>query len=277
MMITVINSQLQRRLAAGLEWEPTCIHLSLLGQDKDANIAAIPVEELIEKADGFAGVFPEHKYEIVKKLQEIKHICGMIGDGVKDAPTLKKADIEIAEADATDAAGSASDIIYAVSITIRIVFEFLFIALIWKFDFSPFMVLIIAILNDGYFALMTAIFFWVMHDTDFFSDKFGVRSLRGSEHEMIGALYLQVSIVSQALIFVTRSRSWSFVERPGMLFVSAFLIAQLVSTCTFILRSLSRPRDEPRLRELHTLKGHVESVVKLKGIGIDTIQQHYTV
>jgi len=31
------------------------------------------------------------------------------------------------------------------------------------------------------------------------------------------------------------------------------------------------------LRELHTLKGHVESVVKLKGLDIDTIQQHYTV
>lgn len=59
-------------------------------------------------------------------------------------------------------------------------------------------------------------------------DKFGVRSLRTSEHEMMGALYLQVSIVSQALIFVTRSRSWSFVERPGLLLVTAFIIAQLV-------------------------------------------------
>lgn len=49
-----------------------------------------------------------------------------------------------------------------------------------------------------------------------------------AEHEMMAALYLQVSIVSQALIFVTRSRSWSFVERPGMLLVSAFIIAQLV-------------------------------------------------
>jgi H+-transporting ATPase len=46
---------------------------------------------------------------------------------------------------------------------------------------------------------------------------------------MMSALYLQVSIVSQALIFVTRSRSWSFVERPGLLLVTAFLLAQLVS------------------------------------------------
>ncbi|TYI67571.1 hypothetical protein E1A91_D08G027100v1 [Gossypium mustelinum] len=283
-----IAKETGRRLGMGTNMYPSA---SLLGQDKDASIAALPVEELIEKADGFAGVFPEHKYEIVRKLQERKHICGMTGDGVNDAPALKKADIGIAVADATDAARSASDIvltepglsviisavltsraifqrmknytIYAVSITIRIVFGFLFIALIWKFDFSPFMVLIIAILNDGtimtiskdrvkpsplpdswklkeifatgivlggYLALMTVIFFWVMHDTDFFSDKFGVRSLRERDHEMMGALYLQVSIVSQALIFVTRSRSWSYAERPGLLLVTAFIIAQLVAT-----------------------------------------------
>jgi P-type E1-E2 ATPase len=53
----------------------------------------------------------EHKYEIVKRLQEMKHICGMTGDGVNDAPALKKADIGIAVAGATDAARSASDIV----------------------------------------------------------------------------------------------------------------------------------------------------------------------
>lgn len=63
----------------------------------------------------------------------------------------------------------------------------------------------------------------------FFQEKFKVRSLRHTDDEMMAALYLQVSIVSQALIFVTRSRSWFFVERPGLLLVSAFIIAQLVS------------------------------------------------
>ena len=53
----------------------------------------------------------EHKYEIVRRLQDRKHICGMTGDGVNDAPALKKADIGIAVADATDAARSASDIV----------------------------------------------------------------------------------------------------------------------------------------------------------------------
>ncbi|XP_074583863.1 plasma membrane ATPase-like [Curcuma longa] len=433
-----IAKETGRRLGMGTNMYPSS---SLLGQNKDASLEALPVDELIEKADGFAGVFPEHKYEIVKKLQERKHICGMTGDGVNDAPALKKADIGIAVADATDAARSASDIvltepglsviisavltsraifqrmknytIYAVSITIRIVLGFMLIALIWKFDFSPFMVLIIAILNDGtimtiskdrvkpsplpdswklkeifatgvvfgsYMALMTVIFFWAMRDTDFFSDKFGVRSLRNSEDEMMSALYLQVSIISQALIFVTRSRSWFFIERPGLLLVSAFLIAQLVasliavyadwgfarikgigwgwagliwlySIITFfpldwfkfairyilsgkawdnllqnktafttkkdygkeereaqwaaaqrtlhglqppetanlfpekssyrelseIAEQAKRRAEIARLRELHTLKGHVESVFKLKGLDIDNIQQHYTV
>lgn len=220
----------------------------------------------------------EHKYEIVKRLQDRNHICGMTGDGVNDAPALKKADIGIAVADATDAARSASDIvltepglsvivsavltsraifqrmknytIYAVSITIRIVLGFLLLALLWKFDFSPFMVLIIAILNDGtimtiskdrvkpspfpdswklkeifatgsvlgtYLAVMTVVFFWLIQSSDFFT----VRPKLNTK--------LQVSIVSQALIFVTRSRSWSYVERPGLLLGAAFLIAQLVS------------------------------------------------
>lgn len=55
-----------------------------------------------------------------------------------------------------------------------------------------------------------------------------MRSLRGKEDELMSALYLQVSIISQALIFVTRSRSWSWIERPGLLLLGTFLAAQLV-------------------------------------------------
>ncbi|KAL0680537.1 hypothetical protein Bca4012_047384 [Brassica carinata] len=103
-----IGKETSRRLGMRTSMYPSA---ALLGTVKDSNIASIPVEELIEKADGFAGVFPEHKYEIVKKLPERKHIVGMTGDGVNDAPALKKADIGIAVADATDAARGASDIV----------------------------------------------------------------------------------------------------------------------------------------------------------------------
>ncbi|HEX9253079.1 MAG TPA: plasma-membrane proton-efflux P-type ATPase [Ignavibacteriaceae bacterium] len=67
--------------------------------------------KIIETADGFAQVFPEHKYRIVELLQDKKHIVGMTGDGVNDSPALKKADVGIAVAGATDAAKSAADIV----------------------------------------------------------------------------------------------------------------------------------------------------------------------
>ena len=68
-------------------------------------------EGIIEKADGFAQVFPEHKYRIVELLQEKGHIVGMTGDGVNDAPALKKADAGVAVDGATDAAKSAADVV----------------------------------------------------------------------------------------------------------------------------------------------------------------------
>lgn len=65
----------------------------------------------IENADGFAQVFPEHKFHIVEILQNRQHIVGMTGDGVNDAPALKKADCGIAVSDATDAARAAASIV----------------------------------------------------------------------------------------------------------------------------------------------------------------------
>lgn len=296
-----IAKETGRRLGMGTNMYPSS---SLLGGNKDQDTVGLPIEELIEQADGFAGVFPEHKYEIVRKLQERKHICGMTGDGVNDAPALKKADIGIAVADSTDAARSASDIvltepglsviisavltsraifqrmknytIYAVSITVRIVLGFMLLNVFWKFDFPPLMVLVIAILNDGtimtiskdrvrpsplpdkwnlseifstgvvlgtYLGLSTVLFYYLAHQTDFFENIFKVKSFNKNklnlqdniarfynEQEMASAVYLQVSTISQALIFVTRSRSWSFLERPGLLLVVAFFIAQMIAS-----------------------------------------------
>lgn len=65
----------------------------------------------VEATDGFAQVFPEHKYHIVRLLQARGHIVGMTGDGVNDAPALKQADAGIAVSGATDAARAAADVV----------------------------------------------------------------------------------------------------------------------------------------------------------------------
>ncbi|KAJ6620759.1 putative hydrogen-exporting ATPase [Mycena sp. CBHHK59/15] len=70
------------------------------------------VRDFVEAADGFAEVFPEHKYQVVEMLQQRGHLTAMTGDGVNDAPSLKKADCGIAVEGASDAARSAADVVF---------------------------------------------------------------------------------------------------------------------------------------------------------------------
>ncbi|WP_456410293.1 plasma-membrane proton-efflux P-type ATPase [Oceanithermus sp.] len=133
--------------------------------------------QLVEEADGFAQVFPEDKYFIVEKLQKAGHYVAMTGDGVNDAPALKKADCGIAVEGATDAARAAADLvllapglkviveavelarqifermksyaIYRIAETVRVVL--LMWATITFFNFYPvtaLMIIILALLND---------------------------------------------------------------------------------------------------------------------------------
>ncbi|KAK7857722.1 plasma membrane atpase 2 [Quercus suber] len=202
-----IAKETGRRLGMGTNMYPSS---SLLGDSRDEAVAALPIDELIEKADGFAGVFPEHKYEIVRRLQDKEHICGMPGDGVNDAPALKKDDIGIAVADATDAARGASDIVLT----------------------EPGLsVIISAVLTSrAIFQRMKNYTIYAVSITILIVKHFHVKHFNKDHKMMASAVYLQVSIISQALIFVTRSRGWSFMERPGLLLVIAFFIAQTIAT-----------------------------------------------
>ena len=136
------------------------------------------VAESIENADGFAQVFPEHKFHIVDVLQKRGHIVGMTGDGVNDVPALKKADCGIAVSDATDAARAAADIvlttpglsviidaikesrkifqrmnsyaIYRIAETLRVLVFITLVILIFNFfPVTAIQIVMLALLNDG--------------------------------------------------------------------------------------------------------------------------------
>ncbi|CDS03438.1 Putative H-transporting ATPase [Lichtheimia ramosa] len=251
------------------------------------------VDELVLQADGFAGVYPEHKYEIVERLQAMGHMTAMTGDGVNDAPALSKSNVGVAVADASDAARSAADIvltepglsviiealihsrrifqrmrnysIYTCSVTIRIVVGFAIMCFAFQFDFPPFLVLIIAVINDGtimtiskdrvrpspfpdswnlfeifsyaivyglYLAASTIAFLAVAYKKDFFQSHFGVGRFDDVNDPVLHSIiYLQVASISQGLIFVTRSHGFFFMERPSTLLMCAFVVAQIVATC----------------------------------------------
>lgn len=250
------------------------------------------IDQMVLQCDGFAGVYPEHKYEIVERLQAMGYMVAMTGDGVNDAPALSKANVGIAVADASDAARSAADIvltepglsviveaiigsrqifqrmrnysIYTCSVTVRVVVGFSILCWAFEHDFPPFLVLIIAILNDGtimtistdrvkpspypdawnlreifsyaivygmYLCASTVAFFAVAFKSDFFKNSFGVERFADPNEPIYHSIvYLQVSTISQALIFITRSRGMWFTERPSLMLMCAFVVAQLLAT-----------------------------------------------
>jgi H+-transporting ATPase len=105
-MVTGDHTAIARETAKAIGLKPNIVPAEMLFKESRGD-----VDRLIEEANGFAQVFPEHKFRIVEMLQGRDHIVGMTGDGVNDAPALKKADAGIAVAGATDAAKSAASIV----------------------------------------------------------------------------------------------------------------------------------------------------------------------
>ena len=175
-MVTGDARAIAKETAAKVGLGTNILDAAALGDAKKNESAA--VAESILAADGFAQVFPEHKYHIIDVLQQHGHIVGMTGDGVNDAPALKKADCGIAVSGATDAARAAADIvlltpglsviieaikqsrkifqrmnsyaIYRISETLRVLL-FMTVAIL-VFNFYPLtaiMIVMLALLNDG--------------------------------------------------------------------------------------------------------------------------------
>ena len=175
-MVTGDALAIAKETAKKLDMGANILDASSLGDSKKEETAE--VAESIEKADGFAQVFPEHKFHIVDVLQKRGHIVGMTGDGVNDAPALKKADCGIAVSDATDAARAAAAIvlmtpglsviidaikesrkifqrmnsyaIYRIAETLRVLLFMTLSILIFNFyPVTAVMIVMLALLNDG--------------------------------------------------------------------------------------------------------------------------------
>jgi H+-transporting ATPase len=175
-MVTGDQVAIARETAGKLGLGTTILDASGFGDTKHHETAQLAAS--IEKADGFAQVFPEHKFHIVDVLQQRGHIVGMTGDGVNDAPALKKADCGIAVSGATDAARAAASIvlltsglsviidaikesrrifqrmnsyaIYRIAETLRVLLFMTLAILIFNFyPLTAVMIVMLALLNDG--------------------------------------------------------------------------------------------------------------------------------
>jgi H+-transporting ATPase len=175
-MVTGDQVAIAREIGRQLDLGSNIVDAELFDETKQ--VGAGQMADVIEAADGFAQVFPEHKYHIVEVLQQRGHIVGMTGDGVNDAPALKKADAGIAVSGATDAARAAADIVlllpglsviidairesrkifqrmlnysvYRIAETVALLGFLTLAILIFKvYPVTAIMVVLLAILNDG--------------------------------------------------------------------------------------------------------------------------------
>lgn len=175
-MVTGDQIAIAREIARQLDLGTNILDASLFAKTRHHEAGRLA--DAIEQVDGFAQVFPEHKYHIVDVLQQRGHIVGMTGDGVNDAPALKKADAGVAVSGATDAARAAADIvlltpglsviidavkesrkifqrmnsyaIYRIAETLRVLLFMTLSILIFNFyPVTAVMIVLLALLNDG--------------------------------------------------------------------------------------------------------------------------------
>ncbi|CAG8547823.1 15575_t:CDS:10, partial [Dentiscutata heterogama] len=223
------------------------------------------VTEHCVKADGFAQVIPEHKYRVVELLQKKGYVVGMTGDGVNDAPALKRADVGIAVAGCTDAARSASDIVllapglatiidgimtsraifqrmrsyslYRITSTVHFLLFFFCIILAKDWNLPAVLLIMIAMLNDAA-TLVIAVDNAQDTISSFLSSyifnlpfsiliPFSYNHPTLTKGQLYTVMYLHISSAPHFVIFSTRLSGHFWEVLPSPLFVASILGTQI--------------------------------------------------
>jgi H+-transporting ATPase len=206
---------------------------------------AIEAAQTAEKSGGFAEIYPEDKYTIVKSLQVKKHVVGMTGDGVNDAPALRQAEVGIAVSNATDVAkGAASVVLTSEGLTSivslvktgRVIYEritaWILSKIIRTLQIAVFVVLSFLITGNYVVSAFVMILYFFM--TDFVKISLATDNLRWSDKPNTWniASLVKVSVILSVLVIA---------ESFGLLYISLsyfHLNADVLSLYTFTFEIL---------------------------------------
>jgi H+-transporting ATPase len=193
-----------------------------LGEDKQV--------QLVEESDGFAEIYPEDKYKIVKLLQSRSRMVGMTGDGVNDAPALKQAEMGIAVSAASDVAKASASVVLTepgISVIIDAV----------EISREAYQRMLTWVINKvtkviEFVGLLTLGFFW-LHDI--------VISLLGMSLLVVANDFVTMSLATDNVKYTSNPNKWNVLNItlssliPAMLLVAEGLIVILIGTRYFRL------------------------------------------
>lgn len=252
-----IGREISKTLGMGTNIQPA---ESLFKEGEEIEHLSPQAEAQIEQADGFAQVFPEHKYGIVKALQERGHLVGMTGDGVNDAPALKQADVGIAVSGATDAARAAAALvltepglsviikaveearrifermtsyaIYRITETIRIMFFMVLAMLVYNFyPITAIMIILLALLND--LPIMT-----IAYDNTWLDPQ----PVRWKMHNVLTISSVLGGIgVVETFLLLAIAKSWFGIDQAHLQSIIFLKLAVAGHLTLFVARSRRKP------------------------------------
>lgn len=264
---TAIAREISSQLGLGNRIQPA---ERFFPKDADPGHLSSEAAMQIEQSDGFAQVFPEHKYGIVKALQSRGHLVGMTGDGVNDAPALKQAEVGIAVSGATDAARAAASLvltspglsvivkaveearkifermnsyaIYRITETIRIMCFMVLAMIVYGFyPITAIMIILLALLND--LPIMT-----IAYDNTWLDPK----PVRWQMHRVLLVSSVLGGIgVIETFALLAIAKSWIGVSQTMLQSVIFLKLAVAGHLTLFVARSrkpfFSRPYPAPLL------------------------------